>query len=330
MAASPSPRPVRPRPSVVVPATETGAPPTAADSTRLGLVAPRADARPVAHDLDGEVAHHPAVAGQDGGRRGQQRDAGGPRPLGARGAEVLPRDRPAPRPTAARRTRHGRRRRRRSDPPARPPRPATAGPRPTAHDPARTGARRHPYRPADRARRAQATTPAALRRARTASASSRSIGRVTLNASSCPGTTSTVPPRRSTSPASSVATSAPEAAATRCAATMTSRRNPCGVWMERSHSRGERLLHPAGVVDPLRGVGHRQPRHHRIGAGPDGGHHRGHELRRHERPGGVVHEHDVDIVGERRQRQRPPTPAGSPRRRRRAGRRSERGRPAAP
>ena len=56
MAAIPSPRPVRPSPSVVVAATVTGAPPSAADSTASASRPPGRDLRLVPDELYGHVA----------------------------------------------------------------------------------------------------------------------------------------------------------------------------------------------------------------------------------------------------------------------------------
>ena len=71
MAATPSPRPVSPRPSVVVADRLTGAP-TASASTRLGLLATRPEARSVADDLHGDVADLEARLAHETCRLGQE------------------------------------------------------------------------------------------------------------------------------------------------------------------------------------------------------------------------------------------------------------------
>ena len=87
MAATPSPRPVRPSPSVVVAERLTGA--ASAVGERGGrLVAARAEARDVADDLHRDVADLPAGVAHAAGRLGQERDARGAGPLGLGGAEV--------------------------------------------------------------------------------------------------------------------------------------------------------------------------------------------------------------------------------------------------
>ena len=87
MAATPSPRPVRPRPSVVVAETVTGAP-SASDSACLGLRAARPEARPVADHLHGHVADLEARGPDPTRGLPEQRDAGRARPGRLRGAEV--------------------------------------------------------------------------------------------------------------------------------------------------------------------------------------------------------------------------------------------------
>ena len=87
MAATPSPRPVRPSPSVVVADRLTGAPEGVREG-RGGLVAARAEARDVADDLHRDVADLPAGVAHAAGRLGQEGDAGGAGPLGLRRAEV--------------------------------------------------------------------------------------------------------------------------------------------------------------------------------------------------------------------------------------------------
>ena len=87
IAATPSPRPVRPSPSVVVAETDTGAP-TAADSGGLGLGPARAEARPVADHLDGDVADLEAGVAHPAGGLGEQRRAGRAGPGRVRRTEV--------------------------------------------------------------------------------------------------------------------------------------------------------------------------------------------------------------------------------------------------
>ncbi|MCO5576786.1 hypothetical protein L7F22_030606 [Adiantum nelumboides] len=85
-AARPSPRPVRPRPSVVVPETATG-PPAASVRGPFCLGAPRADLRVVADDLHRGVADRPARFLEQAADLGQQRGPARPGPLRAAGAE---------------------------------------------------------------------------------------------------------------------------------------------------------------------------------------------------------------------------------------------------
>ena len=134
----------------------------------------------------------PALAHDPGGLR-QQGDAGGAGPLGAAGAEVLRRGRRGRRRRRARCRRRGRRRPRRSGP-------ARPVPSPSHFRPAH-----HSSRPSSKAwmsvpmptcgqHVAGGTQKPSLSllRARTASARTRSSGRVTLKASSWPGTATTV------------------------------------------------------------------------------------------------------------------------------------------
>ena len=110
------------------------------------------------------------------------------------------------------------------------------------------------------------------------------------------GTTSTVPPSRSTRPASSVAARvAPSSAAAACAASSTPRRKPCGVWTARSAARSTVAVDDAVAVRPLHGVGDRQARDDGVGAGTDGRDDRLDERDRRERAGRVVDEDDVDV-----------------------------------
>ncbi len=85
IAATPSPRPVRPSPSVVVAETDTGAP-TAA--RRPGLVAPWAETGPVADHLHGDVDDLEPGRAHPAGGLGQQGGARRAGPLGLGGAEV--------------------------------------------------------------------------------------------------------------------------------------------------------------------------------------------------------------------------------------------------
>ena len=89
IAATPSPRPVRPSPSVVVPLTDTGAP-TASESAACASARRRADLRPVADDLDRDVADLEAGLAHQPGRLGEQGRPRRPGQLGPGGAEVRP------------------------------------------------------------------------------------------------------------------------------------------------------------------------------------------------------------------------------------------------
>ena len=137
------------------------------------------------------------------------------------------------------------------------------------------------------------------RPASTASASSRSSGRVTLKASSAPGTTTTRPPRRSTSPASSVASpaSGPPYADSRTVAPEALR----GL-----HGAQRRPVdgrhHRAVGTDLLDGVDDREAGHHGVGAAPHRRDHRVDQRARHQRAGRVVHQHDLDRRREHGQR----------------------------
>ena len=201
IAATPSPRPVSPRPSVVVPDTLIGAP-TAADSTdsascrrelkrgelpttytdALAITQPcaRTSAEAWPPRMRHSIADHPC-------RRLSPGHQGQPQ-------------------TESHRTGHARPHRHRSDQPVPSPlatevRPSTLG--------GLLGTRGH-QRPSPREAGTDPRYPMArdaLRLASTASASTRSSGRVTLKASSCPAMTCTVTPWRSTRDASSVAVS---------------------------------------------------------------------------------------------------------------------------
>ena len=87
MAATPSPRPVRPRPSVVVAETVTGAPAAGAEAG-LRLGATGAEPGPVADHLDRDVADREARGADPCGGLGQQRGAGGAGPGGVGRAEL--------------------------------------------------------------------------------------------------------------------------------------------------------------------------------------------------------------------------------------------------
>jgi hypothetical protein len=87
IAATPSPRPVSPRPSVVVAESETGAPTTSA-SSRLGLGARAPMRGPVADHLDRDVADLEAGGAHASYGLGEQGGAGGAGPLRLGRAEV--------------------------------------------------------------------------------------------------------------------------------------------------------------------------------------------------------------------------------------------------
>ena len=82
MAATPSPRPVRPRPSVVVADSDTGAPDRARAEHGDGLGPARADLGPVADDVDGDVPDDEPRLGDQARGLAEQRNPGRPRPLG--------------------------------------------------------------------------------------------------------------------------------------------------------------------------------------------------------------------------------------------------------
>ena len=86
MAARPSPRPVRPSPSVVVADTLTGAA-TARGQHRLRVAPARADPGRLADQLDRDVADRPARGGHQDRGLGEQGDAGRAGPPRVRGAE---------------------------------------------------------------------------------------------------------------------------------------------------------------------------------------------------------------------------------------------------
>ena len=86
MAATPSPRPVRPRPSVVVAETVTGAP--AASTARPPPRRGEPEARTVADHLDGDVADRVPGRADPGGGLGEQGRAGRARPGGVGRAEL--------------------------------------------------------------------------------------------------------------------------------------------------------------------------------------------------------------------------------------------------
>ncbi len=113
MAANPSPRPVRPRPSVVVADTETGASEQIRQDV-LCVIAARRDLRLVADHLHHGVDDAKALRFQEvadvaehGGRRSRLRRGGRRRRIRARCRRARP-------PTAARRTAHGARHPRRN------------------------------------------------------------------------------------------------------------------------------------------------------------------------------------------------------------------------
>ncbi len=84
----PSPRPVRPSPSVVVPETLTGAPPRAADRAASASARPGRDPRAVADHLNGHVSDDEAGLGQNPAGLAQKGGAARARPLGPVGAEL--------------------------------------------------------------------------------------------------------------------------------------------------------------------------------------------------------------------------------------------------
>ena len=89
IAATPSPRPVRPSPSVVVPLTDTGAP-TASESAASASARRLPTLGAVADDLDRDVADlEPGLAHQPG-RLGEQGHPRRPGELGPGRAEVRP------------------------------------------------------------------------------------------------------------------------------------------------------------------------------------------------------------------------------------------------
>ena len=318
MAASPSPRPVSPRPSVVVALTETGAPtaaPSAASaSARRG---PSLGRSPTTCTATLPISK-PASRDEPRGL-GQQLTPGRPGPLRAGRCRTPRRGRRGRPPTAARRSTRAPRRRRRSDRAAR--RlvgPGRARPAPSAV-PASSGCTSTPM-PTRGVTCARQCTPADRRRASTASASTRSIGRVTLKPSSDPGITITGRPKCSTSPASSDASSSP------CSNGVPVRRLEHDAGEALRCLRGpqlgavDRRLDASGGVDLLDGVRDRDRRHHGVGARA---HRRGDgidDVVGHQGAGGVVDQHDVDVVGQRLAGPGAPTAGGSPRRRRRAAR----------
>ncbi len=158
MAATPSPRPVRPSPSVVVADTDTGAP-TAVDSTASASARRGPSLRPVADDLHRDVADLEAGGPHPPGRLGEQGHAAGARPLRVVGAEDRRRGRRARRQPAARRRRRGRRRRRRSARHSRRARPGSAARPGASAGQARAGARRRRCRPWQRLEPATACLP---------------------------------------------------------------------------------------------------------------------------------------------------------------------------
>ena len=96
-AAMPSPRPVRPSPSVVVPDTLTGAPPSASDSTFCASSRRGAIRGPVPDHLDRDVAHGETGTGEQCGGGAQQRGPGRPAHSGSAVPKLAPR---SPRPAA--------------------------------------------------------------------------------------------------------------------------------------------------------------------------------------------------------------------------------------
>ena len=196
MAATPSPRPVRPSPSVVVPLTDTGAP-TASESAACASARRLPTLGAVADDLHRDVADlEPGLAHQPG-RLGEQASPRTPRRARAGPCRSAPRGRRCRRPRRARRRRRGRRRRRRSGRRARAPR-ASAARRPTARARTPRAARActsTPMPTLGSALMASVWQPAGRRPRRAAPAPARRArgrrGVVTLNASGSPSTTTT-------------------------------------------------------------------------------------------------------------------------------------------
>ena len=285
---------------------------------RLGLGPPRPDprhrCRPPAPRRCRSRSRRPAPAGPP--RRAGRRRTPRPTP-GGRCRHRRP-GRRARRRTAARRSRRARRRRRRSARRSRPARPGRCSPASAIGRPASSGCTSTPTPTRGTtgvghrapARRSRPPRPAAGR-----------AGGVTLNASSDPSTTTTGPPTASTSAASSVACRC-SAAARRCAASSTDLANPCGVCTASSSPRStaapvassRTVSAPAGRA--RRAPASRAPRRPPLDQ-VDGS----------ERPRGVVHQHDVDLGGQRGQRRRdgllPGVPAGD-HAQRRAGEQLER------
>ena len=192
MAARPSPRPVRPSPSVVVADTDTGAP-SRLGQHRLRLGAARADPRPVADDLHGGVADPVAVRATTG--RATWRSMSAPLTPSQRGSSTPNTAPMSPSPAADSSASHS----------------ACAADVAVGMPGAAVGVgeqqTQQPARPPgfDRVHVGAQSDPRQLVHRRTiASASSRSSWVVILNASGSPSTTWTWPPMCSTSDASSV------------------------------------------------------------------------------------------------------------------------------
>ena len=133
------------------------------------------------------------------------------------------------------------------------------------------------------------------------SASSRSSGVVILKAARSPGTGRICTPMVSTRPASSVAARPPVAAA-RCARRSTAGAKPCGVCTTRSWSRSTMPSRLPSDCHRAHGVDDRQHRDDRGRTGPNRFDHGPDQRFRGECPRGVVHQHDVGIVADDRER----------------------------
>ena len=160
-----------------------------------------------------------------------------------------------------------------------------------------------------------------------ASARARSAGVVILNAASRPGDRDDAHAERLDQRGVVGRGRAAPACAPRPAR---SRRKPCGVctaarWTGRPVHRA--LPARCRRLDPAHGVVDRDDRDHRVGAAGQRGQHAVDHLDRHERAGDVVHQHEVDVRGQRRQPGRHRLLPGRPRRPR-PGRRATRPRPA--
>ena len=284
MAAIPSPRPVRPRPSVVVALTETSA-------SQAALSAFSASSRRAAKRGRLQITWTETLPISKPAARTRRAASASkvapeaPAHWGSARTEVRAEVAEPGRVTTKRRRRHGQPRRRRSDLTVRRSLPASAVRPATSAGPLRSGGRRClcPRVAPSRARLSASSD----------SASTRSRGRVTLNASCDPSTVCTV--RRAARTASRHRSPRPHRrhgpAATKTGS------NPCGVCTATSAERlGVSSTSPVGV-DPFDRVGHRDHRDHRGRAGQYGGNDPLDHLGGNERPGRVVDQHAVDPLG---------------------------------